>query len=279
MTRTLVAHGAPTALLGVPILEAIDDIPPWLADRGSDVRCFDIGDAREVPGPGHAYATPDDIVVTNGMLRFQVGQRNKLTHLAVDVYKGGAWRDKGYLYLSSSNTLAGARILSVTPERACCVLSTRNEGEVFVWLHRGERGVRITHGSVRAPSIVCSRAVYWWATAPSTPTTGWGIDTWGTSAWGGAVPGGGDVEGSPLTAGLVYEATTDGGTTRVTDAQGLTRGVAVLRAGASRIGLGVQKTARSFDVGAFVATAAAGDDLADYHRQLACASEQTVRLR
>jgi hypothetical protein len=242
------------------------------------VRGYDIAVDAEVYGPDHFFAVPSDIVVTNGILRFRVGERNAITYLAVSVFKAGAWRAKGYLWLSSYKTLSRARMVDLTPERAACVLSTRNEGEVTVELQRGRRSLRIIHGSTRSPSVLCPRVIYWSGLSPPDITAGWGFGGWGSAPWGGVGTGIGEVPGSPLTAGLAYETTVEGGSTRLSDAYGLTRGIAVLRRGAKKAGLGVARTTRSFEVGAFVATATTGDDLVDHHRQLACASEQTVRL-
>jgi hypothetical protein len=283
VSRLLAVRGGVSSATAVPVLEtlAANAAPHWVTARGADVRGFDIGANREVYGPGHRFGVESDILVTNGLMRFRVGARNLVPHLVVQVYKDAAWRAKGYLYLSGANTLAGARLSTVTAERSCCVLSVHNEGEVHVWLNRGERMLRITHGSTRAPSIACDRFVEWRTTAPSvptTPTTGFGFAPFGSTSFGGT---GTDprVPGSPLAGGRAYESTVDGGATRVTDANGLTRAVAVLRASATRSGLGVRRFTTSFDVGAYVATAATGDDLADYHSQLAAASEQDVRLR
>lgn len=265
----------------VPVLDTSTTTPQWVVKRGGDVRAHDLRDGRNVYGPGHHFRVEQDIRLTNGLLRADLGPRNEAARLSISAYKGGAWRTMGYLYLSETNTLAGARIVSVTPERAVLSLQVRNEGEATVRLHRGERGLRITHGSLRSPTVPAARFVKWRSAIyiPPGAGQGWGDGNWGDGNWGGTYV---DtvMAGSPLSSGLTYETTVDGGTTRFTDANGLTRALSTLHTGAIKEpGLAMKRTTVSFDVFAFVATSSLGDDLADYQRQSAAASEQETRIR
>lgn len=283
MTSLSVFTGA-TSVVDFPVLGTSTTVPDWVSKRGGDVRAHDLREGRNVYGPGHHFAVEQDIRITNGILRADVGPRNVLPYLTISVYKGGAWRAMGHLYVSEANTLAGARLVTVTPDRAALVLSVRNEGHVTVRLHRGERMLRITHGSTRAPAVSVGRLVQWRSAVDIPPGAGqgWGDANWGDGNWGGTWVATGIVAGSPITNGLMYESTADDGATRFTDANGLTRGLASLRSGAVKPpgrGLAMTKTAVSVHYGAFVATSAAGDDLADHHRQLAAASEQESRIR
>lgn len=72
---------------------------------------------------------------------------------------------------------------------------------------------------------------------------------------------------SPLTAGITYEATAPGGTTRNPDDAGLTKGLAYVNAGGSG------------GIGAFLATTGSQDDLADQQAQFAAEFTQSVRIR
>jgi hypothetical protein len=283
-TRQLSAALNPTTDVAFPVMDSALPVPHWVARRGSDARAYDIAEAREVYGPAHPFASTSDIRISNGLLRVDVGIRGAWPVIGVWAYAGGAWRAKGWLYLSVSHTLAGARLASLTPERAVVVLSVAYEGPVTIRLLRGSRGLRITHGSARSPAVDAYRLVAWRAAAPVPyvdPTTGWGHGPYGSGAYGGTASAeAAEISGSALVGGRLYEATTDGGSTRVTDPQGLTRGLGVLRSGAVKAaGLGIQRFCRSYELGAWVATTAYGDDLADYHNQLAMASEQMTRMR
>ncbi len=283
MTSLSVFVGS-TTLLDVPVLDTSVGIPQWVSKRGGDVRAYDLRENRNVLGPAHHFRVEEDIRLTNGLLRADCGPRNVAPYLTISVYKGGAWRAMGYLYLADVDTLAGARLVSVTPERAVLALSVRNEGTVFIHLYRGERGVRVVHGAVRDPSVVAARLIQWRSALifPPGPGEAWGDGTWGAGNWGGTYVDGGFVNGSPRWYGREYETTVDGGTDRYTDANGLTRGLASLRSGLVRpigAGLAMQKTDRSVHYAAFVATSLAGDDIADYQQQLASANEQETRIR
>lgn len=280
-TRQLSVVVGASADVVVPVLETGSGLgaPHWVTNRGGDVRAYDLTAGQNVYGPGHHFANTSDMRLTNGIVRVDVGARNLLPALAISVYKAGAWQAKGYLYLSEANNLLGARLRSLTPNRGVLVLSIANEGDVSLRLHRGERMLRGTHGSTRAPSIVVARLVEWRSSLPVAPTVFWGDATWGSGVWGGGTSSG-ILGGSPLSHGLTYEATADGGSTRVTDGNGLTRALVVPRSGATKApGLAITRTTRSYDFAALVATATAGDDLTDHQAQAAAASEQETRIR
>lgn len=283
MTSLSVFTGS-SSLIDIPVLGTSTTVPDWVSKRGGDVRAYDLRSARNVYGPGHHFAVEQDIRITNGILRADVGPRNVLPNLAVSVFKGAAWRTMGFLYFSDANTLAGARIVSVTPERAVLALAVRNEGEILVRLHRGERMLRVTHGQTRAPAVSVGRLIQWRTAADIPPGAGqgWGDGNWGDGNWGGTWVVTGLVNGSPITNGLMYESTVDDGATRFTDANGLTRALATLRSGVTKPtggGLSMSRTAISVHFAAFVATATSGDNLSDHHRQLAASSEQETRVR
>lgn len=72
---------------------------------------------------------------------------------------------------------------------------------------------------------------------------------------------------SPLANGITYEATTAGGTTRLPDSTGLTKGLAYVNPGGSG------------GIGAFLATTGSQDDIADQQAQFAAEFAQSVRIR
>lgn len=283
----VIRTGAPSALAStvLPAVDAEDDgIPGWVEFRGGDVRGYDAREDFEVYGPAHPFAQTEDAGATNGLIRFTCGPRTLLPYLAVEVRTAaGEWLSAGYLHLGGPGLPTRVALLSRTPEEAVVSLTVRGMGEITVTLRRGERMLRIAHGDTDWPSTT-DRLVSWRSAPPAPLTDGWGLEAWGQTPWGGDL---GDVEGgllggSPLAGGRTYEVTVDGGAVRVTSAAGFTRALAILSpvpsAPTHRQGLGVLRRTRSWVVGAFVASATAGDDLADHHAQLAAENEQTMRV-
>lgn len=85
---------------------------------------------------------------------------------------------------------------------------------------------------------------------------------------------------SALDTGRLFEATSEDGATRSPDEWGLTKGLAVLSADAVALdGFEIAALSECFEIAAFLATTATGDDLEDHHLQFAAASEQEVRVR
>lgn len=88
--------------------------------------------------------------------------------------------------------------------------------------------------------------------------------------------------GSTLTSGRRFEATTDGGSTRAPDANGLTKGIAALTSASSATsgdGFGLSVTTKQLVAGAYLATSAAYDDLDDHHLELAAANRVSPSAR
>lgn len=160
-TRNVVLHSGNGDFPSVVPLAPVK----WTADRGGDVRAYDRTEGRHVYGP-HAFASTTDILITNGIVRFWVGNRLVPAFLNVSVYRTGVWREVGSLLLAhqgSSDYLLAARLVSVTPEAAVVSLTVQNQGEVLVRLNRGERMLRIKHGTGTPQA---SRHVAWLGTPP-----------------------------------------------------------------------------------------------------------------
>lgn len=132
--------------------------PTWVSQRSGDVRGWDRREGRHVDGAGHSFKETTDLLVSNGILRFWVGNRGLIPFLNIQVRKGGAWREVGTLLLASpvgSDKLLGARLKTLTPEAAVLILSVRNVGDVTVRLQRGWRSV-----------VVLNAPYVGWAGAP-----------------------------------------------------------------------------------------------------------------
>lgn len=142
-------------------------VPRWVSDRGGDVRAYDRREAREVYGPAHPFRAPTDIEITNGVLRFWVGNARVTPFLNVSAFISGAWREVGCVQLAAAATTAGARLVSCSPENATVAVDTFDGGTVFVTLRRGERMLRVQHGANRAPTLTIGRALYWLGTPPA----------------------------------------------------------------------------------------------------------------
>lgn len=225
-----------------------DDPPPWVSQRGQDVRAYDLGSERLVWGPSHVFEAPDDCVLTNGVIRATFGALNSPPEIFVEAFADGEWRDLGSVYFanpaSSSEIVQRVRLSKLTPDVGTAVIETRALGPVHVTLKRGERMFRIVSGSDIDPTDSRARRVQW-DTAPS----------------------------GALSSGLIVGAAT---------AEGLIRGLAVLDNAYTQVSggvFGVQRTAESIEVGVFVATSASFDQTDDHHEQYAGESEQQIRFR
>jgi hypothetical protein len=178
-TRSLLIYVA-SMVAGVDVLPSVVvpsarlEDSSWVANRGSDVRVFDRRLMREVYGPRHRFDAMTDIYVTNGLLRFRVGNRGLSPFVAVEAFSGGTWRAEGCVSLATAtaDVLRGARLVRLTPEVATVVLSVRTVGDVSVTLRRGARGLDIHHGADLPPLAPFSRSVQWRGMPPTMAVTG-----------------------------------------------------------------------------------------------------------
>lgn len=139
-------------------------IPRWLSDRGHDVRAYDRRDEREVFGSSHPFVATTDLVMTNGLLRLWVGPRLLPPYVQVQAFAAGEWREVGYVMVADpqgDEVLTSARLERVTPDAASIRLGVSGHGEALLTLRRGERMVRVHHGSSRAPRVGGYRRVQW----------------------------------------------------------------------------------------------------------------------
>lgn len=150
----------------VPVIEqdyrnGSSTTPGWVAYRGHDVRAWDRREEREVYG-SHSFRSTTDIVLTNGLFRVWVGNRGLPAFLTTETCVEGVWLSSGVLRLDGleTHTLTGAKLVKVTPEQATLSLELQGAGVVLCTLVRGERGVRITHGSLLT-EVSTSRRVAW----------------------------------------------------------------------------------------------------------------------
>lgn len=159
--------------------------------RGGDVRARDTTQARKVFGP-HRFAGSGDLKVSNGLLRLTVDVAGAFPSVIVSAYTAGAltsaattyttttvydattlyfddiyahlWTAMGSVIFDSpavSASLASAHLVSLTPERATICLISTAIANVYVTLRRGERMLRIQHGSTRPPFLTLDRRVRW----------------------------------------------------------------------------------------------------------------------
>lgn len=148
-----------------PVREMFEATPEWVTNGGRSVRAFDRRDGWESWGRGHRLVSPADLVVTNGIIRYQVGTYGDVPFLDVMTKRNGVWRSVGSVYLVEPGTLASAhrlvraRIVENTPDRCRVALTVTGLGDVNVWLLRGERTIRIANGSPSSPSV--ARWVGW----------------------------------------------------------------------------------------------------------------------
>ena len=145
------------------------DVPTWARDRGGDVRAYDRRSMREVFGPGHPFHRTTDVMITNGMIRFWIGNRGLIPFLNVQAFYDGSWREVGCLGLSAhaDDVLRGVRVVRLTPEVATVVLTSRLSGNVAVTVRRGSRSIEVGHGSELPPYTSVERAVYWLGMPPA----------------------------------------------------------------------------------------------------------------
>lgn len=164
--------------------------------RGGDVRARNVVAARNIYGP-HLFLTPGDLSISNGLLRLTIGGFGSIPSVLVSAYALGvqtgvattydavtvydsttvyvddvfahAWIAMGSIVFDSTSVsalLSNARLVHLTPERATVRLASAAISDVFVTLRRGERIVRIQHGSTRPPFVTIDRRVRW-APAPT----------------------------------------------------------------------------------------------------------------
>lgn len=145
--------GSTAALRLVAIPEVATDGPdpaPWISNRGGDVRGYDRRRGLEVYGPSHPLERTTDLVVTNGIVRLQVGNKGLPPFVPVQAIADGAWREVGCVQFGESRVLVGARFVKVTPDATTFALAVEGRGEVFITLKRGERMLRI---ATAAPGV------------------------------------------------------------------------------------------------------------------------------
>jgi hypothetical protein len=179
------------AKVAVPTVERrADQVPGWVTSRGGDVRAYDRRAEREVYGPSHFFQQPTDLLVTNGLLRFWVGNRLLPPFLNVSAFRNGTWREVGVLAFApdnSSTVLLGARLVRVTAENTTVALLVQDQGEVFVTLERGRRWLAVQHGADQTPTVAAARLGQWRGLPPTyaligTPAAGTGVFGNGLSA-------------------------------------------------------------------------------------------------
>ena len=166
--------------------------PRPAAKRGGDCRARDLNQGRNVHG-GHRFAATTHARINNGLLRLTVGatgaapsltveaRRGRLVvgdvyeDVYVDLYGGSysapAWFAMGTITIDSpsvSALLTQVRIARISPESVTLQLVAPLMADAFVTLRRGERMVRIQHGSTRSPTVATTRRVRW--TASPSPT-------------------------------------------------------------------------------------------------------------
>ncbi len=157
--------------------------PRAAAQRGGDCRARDLNQARNVSGP-HRFAAATHCQINNGLLRVSVfgatpsltieGRRGAVTvsdtyvDLYSDLYGGSIstpeWLPMGYLSIAMASVtalLTGVRIVRISPEAVTIRLVAPLMADAFVTLRRGERMVRIQHGSTRAPLVTGVRTLRW----------------------------------------------------------------------------------------------------------------------
>ena len=169
--------------------------PRAAALRGGDCRARDLDQGRNIHGP-HRFAATTHCQISNGMVRATVNASGVAPALTVEAWNGGVtlgdvyvdlysdlyggsiaageWKAVGTLTIDSTlltALLTAVRIVRITPEAATIRLVAPVMGDAFVTLRRGERQLRIQHGSTRAPTVSTSRRVRWTATPSPTGTT------------------------------------------------------------------------------------------------------------
>jgi hypothetical protein len=123
-------------------------IPAWLEDQGGNVRAVDrrTSPAREVYGP-HPFLESTDLLVTNGLVSFWVGNRGLVPFLNVQAVSEGSRREVGTILFGTSAPLRRARMTYLTLELAVVALTVEGYGDILVSLRRGERQLTISSPS------------------------------------------------------------------------------------------------------------------------------------
>ena len=208
--------------------------------RGGDCRAHDTAQARHIHGP-HRFAATTDCRISNGMLRVTVGAAGETPVLWVDAWRPPqgddppAWWPMGKVVIDATSVtalLTGVRLIRINPEAVTIRLVAPAIADVFVTLRRGERQVRIQHGSSRSPSIATKRRVAW---------------------------------ASPVPAGVAYDNRAEETSAYI---PGLFRFVTALVAMTSTSASVTSDTQTTAQFGAGVGTATATDRPVDYHAQL-----------
>jgi hypothetical protein len=167
--------------------------PRAATHSGGDCRARDLAQGRNVYGP-HRFANPSDCRISNGLIRCTVGAVGTTPTLTVEFFVGGivsttgdyfvdtfldtfggitstsaaSWAVAGVLTIDSSTvtaTLTQVRILRLDPEEVTVRLVVPAMADAFVTLRRGERHIRIQHGSLRLPRVSCRRRIAWTASS------------------------------------------------------------------------------------------------------------------
>lgn len=172
----------------VPIVVPVAQTPQTY---GADCRAYDRRDEREVFGPGHPFAVPTDLVLTNGLIRCRPGPAGTPAFLHLEAMYPDAWQQVGCVQLAEQDVLLGARLAAVAPDLATLVVLVQDQGEVAVTLHRGERMLRIRHGGDRQPVVSVPRVVGWLGIPPTRQLSGAGN---GTGRYGRGLTTSGIVE-------------------------------------------------------------------------------------
>ena len=163
---------APATLPGLlwPTVEDDAQPPSWVTNRGGECRAYDIAEGRAVYGPSHPLVEPSDLVLENGLTRAWCGARGIVPYFTVASLVDGAWVQCGHVLLVDETTgpvLERARLVKVTPGAVTAALHVRGIGDVFVSLRRGERMLRVQHGTTRAPTVATPRRAEWRGLPPT----------------------------------------------------------------------------------------------------------------
>jgi hypothetical protein len=169
--------------------------PRPAGSRGGDCRARDLSTDLDAFGI-HRFASPSHCRITNGLLRLDVSSAS-LPTVNVSVWRGRLviadtysdtysdtyggmigtpeWLDAGSLVFDSpalTAVLADARLVLVDPEMVVLRLVVPLLADVFLTLRRGERMVRIQHGSTLPPLVDTDRRVRWTPSPVGTAISG-----------------------------------------------------------------------------------------------------------
>lgn len=186
------------------------EAPPAADQRGGDCRARDLDQGRNVHGP-HRFASSTHCRISNGIIRATAGASGDAPALTLETYRGPVitgdtftvtyhttwggivddlgWEPLGMVTIDSPSVaaaLAGVRLDRIDPERVTLRLMAPLIGDAYVTLRRGERMLRITHGSRRAGVDVDRRVRLTDSPSPTGASpapsrideTGGGIDSW-----------------------------------------------------------------------------------------------------